>query len=151
MVAEGPPAKNQGRQDNEDEQDQIIGDQGLNIADGEAVGCFVEKVHPAVAAGHHGQDRYGANPGNPEKPFDDVAPQYLFIPGGKKGLLAARSRTDPAAPCPAGDRGGQKQQGEHDETAVDDALCCRYDDKSGREIIEGGGKEEECKKNQSVA
>ena len=93
VVAKGSLPEYKGRKDDEDQKDDVIGDQGLKIPNGQSVARLVEKIDGMITAGHNSNHNNCTDPRYPNPPLDRIAFCDAFIPGLEDGLLAPAGRT----------------------------------------------------------
>ena len=147
VVAAGPPAKQPGQPQEQDDDD-VKDDVPIWLVQRQATIQHVEGVHRPVAPGRNGQCGDDANPRDPDGPFDPVelAAAGGLAVHGRTELLQSARRAQPAAPEPAGEQGREEQQSKHDETGVDDALRGTGHDDIGRHVVQGDGEQQQRNK-----
>lgn len=143
MMAEGSFSHQERRQYDQHDQNDEIGDKGLHIAYGKAVGGLIQEIYLPVTAGPCRKYCYCGDPRYPDQPFDDIAFSDAGVPYLKECFLAAGSRAGPTAVGPSQEQGTDKQKDKKNEAAVNYAFGACFEDENRGKVIKRRGEQEE--------
>lgn len=144
MMAEGTPADNKRRDDNQKQHDKIS-NQCIYIINGKAVFRLIKEIYFSVSSAFECYNHNGTNPGCPDNPFDKVASFSFPCSCEQYRLLTAACGTHPSAETSAEKQRAYKQQQKNDKATVYNSFAGRFDYQVRGKIIKRSGKKKERK------